>query len=353
MNMKHLLLFLLIPALFMINHKNAFSSQENQETGNAFILRANNDFFKRKKNPSSDRRYTHGTSLGWIFNKVPSFLNNKFSFDEKYSSFILNQDIYTPDNTYTSTLLQDEHPYSGELGLIFGLHLKQYCTPFTINDYQIDQQYLLSFELSIGTTGKFSYAGETQKTFHRLTGNAIPQGWENQLPSHVFAKLSIAAKRKANFPLYRDIDLQFIGNIGGDVGNTLVQASCGGEIRVGVNIPDDFGAFAMGAGSIACNIRGTTIKDHKRIGLYLVFLAEGKYVDYNYHIGKRVSPVREIGELGVGWGISSTRVALFNSSHFIIPAFKLNLCYIVRTEEFEEQDGQHRFGSATLAFPWL
>jgi hypothetical protein len=39
----------------------------------SFIIRFNNDYFKRSKHPSSDKRYTHGTTIGLIYRNKTLF----------------------------------------------------------------------------------------------------------------------------------------------------------------------------------------------------------------------------------------------------------------------------------------
>ncbi|KPA17198.1 conserved hypothetical protein, secreted [Candidatus Magnetomorum sp. HK-1] len=316
------------------------------EATRSFIIRANNDFFKRSKNPSSDRRYTHGSSFGYI-NKANSLIEkfiHKDASDEFYSSLILLQDIYTPDDTEAIVPPDNEHPYSGEIDLIFGLHLRKKNS----DKLGANLHTLYSAEVSLGATGTYSFAENCQKGIHRMINNDIPQGWEHQLASHFSTRLSMAVKRRISYMISKDLGLaiQAIGHIGGDLGNTLVQVATGGEIRLGWNLPDDFGTFAQGPGSIASNIQGVNgvlTSPGDRYGFYMILMAEGKYVNYNYHIGEKVAPIREVGELGIGWGFAKSRVYL--------PAFKFELCYIHRTEDFEEQDGPHRYGTASLVFP--
>lgn len=324
-------------------------THEDCTSYNTIVLKINNDVVKRRKDPSSDKRYTHGTTLGVISNNIKDRLENipviNQLGDRIYSSIQLNQDIYTPDEIENVTPMPYEHPYSGELNLIFGLHGKkniQFCCHQTPT--------LFSIEIALGATGKHSLAKNAQTEVHRCTGNDIPLGWDHQLPSHFSARLSASMINKFNPFTIGDFKIEVLSNIGGDLGNTLVQASVCEQIRFGFNIPDDFGTFAIGSGSFASNIQGEESsvyrsKSHKfwefykYFGVHGILSAKGQYVSYNYHIGEIVSPVREIGELGIGFG-------------FIVVGWKITVFYIHQTEQFEEQSGPHKFGNIAFTHAW-
>jgi len=317
-----------------------------------FIIKANNDYFKRSKHPSSDKRYTHGSHIGFIRNGTFSFLSNTgkrlqnaLDCDELYTSTILMQDIYTSDNIDDEIPPADEHPFSGELNFVLGLHFRKQDPMF----WQFDQQTLFSLEVSLGATGKYSFAENAQKEIHRLTGDTIPQGWDHQLASHFSGRVSACVKKRFRYIIHQDwgLSLQKTIHLSGDIGNTLVQCAYGGELRIGIHVPDDFGIYAQGPGNIGSNVQGRNgviRSDGDRFGLYLILMAEAKYVHYDYHIGEIVTPVRGIGDLGGGIGYAQSRI-------WKLPAFKIELCYIRRTEEFKEQDGPHRFGTLSIVAP--
>ena len=128
----------------------------------------------------------------------------------------------------------------------------------------------------------------------------------------------------------------------------MVQGTSGIQTRFGRRLPDDFGSYAQGSGSIASNIQGGegVISHHKeKFGFYVLFLAEGKYVNYNYHIGKKVSPERKIGVLGIGFGFAHSGICR-------LPRMKFEICYIREGKDFEEQDGPNRYGTVNIIFPW-
>jgi hypothetical protein len=336
----------------------SFHASAGTDATKILVIKANNDYFKRSKHPSSDKRYTHGTSIGIVKKGTFSFLENigkklqkTLYCDDLYTSAILLQDIYTSDNIEDPIPAIDEHPYSGEMDLIIGLHFRK-------EDHQLwifDQQSLYSSVVSLGATGKYSFAENAQKEIHRLTGDTIPEAWKYQLASHFAAKMSLSVKKKYSFTIQQDWGLSFqkTVHITGDLGNTLVQGAMGGELRIGFHIPDDFGLYAQGAGNIGANIQGeeSVIRSKgDRFGLYLIFLAEARYVCYDYHIGEYVTPVRGIGDLGLGAGFATSRMEI-PFIHLKLPAIKIELCYIRRTEEFKEQDGPHRFGTFSIVAP--
>jgi hypothetical protein len=321
-------------------------NHEDCTSYNTLVLKINNDAVKRRKDPSSDKRYTHGTTLGIITNNIKDKLENipviNQLGDSIYNSFQLNQDIYTPDEIENETPNPNEHPYSGELSLILGLHGKkniQFCCHETPT--------LFSIEIALGVTGKYSLAKNAQTEVHRCVGDTIPLGWDHQLPSHFSARLSTSMINKFNPVTIGDFKIEVLSNIGADLGNTLVQASVCEQLRFGFNIPDDFGTFAIGSGSFASNLQGKNSSIHRSrsekfweyFGLHFILSAKGQYVSYNYHLGEIVAPVREIGELGIGLG-------------FIVCGCKVTVFYIHQTEQFEEQSSPHKFGNIAFTHAW-
>ena len=306
-----------------------------------FVFKFNNDVIKRRKDPSSDKRYTNGLTLGYITKdlKENTEITNHFPVIDKlgetiHGSICLNHDIYTPDEIEDINILENQHPYSGELNLTFGIHgdnnfkLLSHNTPT-----------LLSLSLSLGTTGKYSYAKNVQTEFHRYTGNDIPLGWDHQLPSHFMGKLSGSVISKFDPIKFKQTLLEVLVNIGADVGNTLRQGSAGIEFRLGWNLPDDFGTYSLDSGSFASNIqsKNSPTRNKTRCGLHLILYTRGKYVDYNYHLGEYLSPTREIAELGGGFGFSGY-------------GYKMTLMFINQSEQFEEQNGPHRFGTVMITY---
>jgi len=305
------------------------------------VFKLNNDVIKRRKDPSSDKRYTNGLAFGYIstdIKKYSKIFNNcpfidKFG-DKVYTSIHLNHDIYTPDEIEDTIPQEDQHPYSGELNFTFGLHGN--------NSYKLlghNTPTLLSLSLGLGATGKYSLAKNIQTGFHGLTENDLPLGWDNQLPSHFVGKLSGSIISKCDPITIKDTSVEVLVNIGGDVGNTLRQGTAGIELRIGWNIPNDYGTYALDSGSFVSNLQNenSLIYDTTRYGLHMLLYARGKYVDYNYHIGEIVSPTREIAELGIGFGLS-------------LHKYKFTIMYITQSEQFEEQNGPHKFGSFTLTY---
>jgi len=333
-------------------------ADEKTDATKILIIKANNDYFKRSKHPSSDKRYTHGTSIGFIkkgtfffLEKIGKQLQKTLNCDDLYSSATLLQDIYTSDNIEDLIPAIDEHPYSGEMDVIIGLHLRKNDHPF----FHFDQQTLYSAAVSLGATGKYSFAKNSQTEVHRLIGDTLPEGWDYQLASHFAAKLSLSVKKKFSYTLQKDwgLSLQKTFHMNGDLGNTLVQGAIGVELRIGLNLPDDFGLYAQGAGNTGSSAQGddgVITSSGDRIGFYMILLAEGRYVNDNYHIGEDVTAIKGIGELGVGAGIATSRwkVPLLPIE---MPAIKIEICYIRQTEEFKEQDGPHRYGTFSIVAP--
>jgi hypothetical protein len=147
--------------------------------GGTLGLYLENDLFA-----GTDRYYTSGFKLSWsspdlenlsdtpyaspflsLFNLLPYINETDY---QKNLVFAFGQNIYTPDNTELTALIDNDRPYAGWLYLGVGVVWK--------ND-----EVRNSLLLNAGIVGPSSYAQETQRLIHDLRGLDHPNGWDNQL----------------------------------------------------------------------------------------------------------------------------------------------------------------------------
>jgi len=224
--MKKLFIFYILGMIlfsFILGAEN--EKKQNHKKGRlSFYLE--NDLFAR-----TDRYYTNGVKLTWI-----SPVRWLWKDDEKCQramSFSLGQNMYTPDNIEKADLIEDERPYAGYTYFEIGFHKKTL--------YMMD-----SLEFSVGIVGPHSFAEQTQKIIHFLTGAIPPEGWEHQLKDEFV--LGVTFDRKWKLFRWRrgqKLSFELLSHGGGSLGNVMTAAGAGLQFRLGWHLPDDFGTFLI------------------------------------------------------------------------------------------------------------
>lgn len=308
-------LLVLFSCLFFLFSINAFSDSIGLSIENDFIA-------------GTDSFYSHGTRIQWLsetnelwgkaLDYAPIFDNR-----EKYIGFNLSQYIYTPSTKMIKEWQPEDRPYCGWLyGGFMG---------FAQSDKNLD-----FFEADIGTIGEYSYARETQTFVHKIIGSHKPMGWDNQIENQIGADAVYQHKYLQNFNLGY-FDFQLIPHGGGCFGNVHDYVDAGLLLRLGHNIPKDFGVVRMEPASRLFGVN--------KIGYYVFADTEGKYVMRNLTIegetpwGKNdieLEPV--VGEVSLGAALRISRFDIFYS-------------YNIRSKEFDKQEIMEKFG--TLGLSWI
>ena len=132
------------------------------------------------------------------------------------------------------------------------------------------------------------------------------------------------------------------------MGNVYEYVNLGGEFRVGVNLPDDFGTAGISPGSTTSTpVEGNQQAERTRVfdlGLHVFARAEGRAVAHNIFLdgntfGSSPSVDRKwlVADLSVGASVN------YKNTKFIY-------ALVYRTEEFETQAEGQIFGSVSVNF---
>ena len=152
---------------------------DHPKSGGTISVYIENDSFA-----GTDRNYTSGLKLGWSSPDLSKFSDtpvakpflpvlgvlpfiNEPAF-QKNLVLALGQNIYTPNDTVTSTLIANDRPYAGWLYLGAGVVWKN----ATVRN---------SIVFDLGVVGPWSFAQETQRLAHDVLNQGHPLGWDNQL----------------------------------------------------------------------------------------------------------------------------------------------------------------------------
>ena len=316
------------------------------DAGGTLGLYLENDMFA-----GTDEHYTSGFKLSWssrdleqysdsryaspflpVFNMLPHINEKNY---QKNLVFALGQNIYTPADTDAYGLIEGDRPYAGWLYLGLGVVWK-------------DEVVRNSLVFDIGVVGPWSYARETQRMIHDLRGLDHPNGWDNQIGKEV--GFIVAYERMWRWPKHErrsGLDWELLPHAGVSLGTVSTFVNAGGELRFGLNLPDDFGTASIGpAATTSTPVDGMMAADRSwfDIGAYLFGRVDGRAVGRNIFLdgntfrdSHSVDSNPFVADLSAGVAVN-------------IKNTKLAYAFVYRTEEFKGQDEAQVFG--TLSLNW-
>ena len=232
----------IIILVFMFVYVNLSAKEmKTPEIDNSWVLERTNFQYENDLVFNSDSEYTSGIKLENIYsikNISSLWLKMPFFYDEKnyhFTSIRISQQIFTPVDTVSKELVQDDRPYAGWLYIDFGLH-------------ESTRDELYSLNLQVGVVGSGSLAEQSQKEIHRFRNLDIPQGWDNQLKNELGINLILQHKWLLKTDTLYGIDSNFIPFVEASLGNVKTYARAGTLMRFGINPGDDFGSSSIDVG---------------------------------------------------------------------------------------------------------
>jgi hypothetical protein len=284
----------------------------------------------------ADGQFTHGTRLAWMSpeGQVPEWarriadaIPRLAEVSTKRIVYSLGQSIFTPDDITIEEPVPEDRPYAGWLYAGIGL-------------VSVGERALDNLEINVGVVGPASFAEQTQTAFHRWFGFDRPEGWRHQLENE--PGLELVFERK-----WRAWQKFGVGGLGGDVvphvgvalGNVLTQGAAGLTLRIGDDLPNDYGPPR-----IRPSLPGSDYFDPEdRFGWYLFVGAEGRAVGRNIFLdgntfrdSPRVDKRNLVADFQAGIAVIAGRV-------------RLAYTHVLRTREFETQDDPGQFGAFSVS----
>jgi hypothetical protein len=246
----------------------------------------------------------------------------------------LTQLMFTPETPATIAPPQGERPYAGWLGLEFSLQANAGHSASTAT-------------LSVGTTGRHSYAEDNQQWVHRnVSDSPIFQGWDSQAPSELTVNLHFDHKQRLRFfDDTRDWPLQLDGFYawGAALGNFRTDAYLGTLIRAGYNLPANHTTPRVQLGSFTDTLFANGVRGAEPLSIYGFVGARGYGVLHDITLdgpifrdwGESVDSKPWVGELS--FGVAARWQAV-----------EVSLSHTLRSQEFDHQRNRSRFGSVML-----
>ena len=325
---------LLLPALL------ATASAQTYDQGPVFSLLEENDLLVK-----TDRHYTQGTKLSYLQadGHVPRCVSNLFQhvpailFTEKRSKFgyEIGQSIYTPADLSKTALIPNDRPYAGWLytGLI--LHRRGVS--------KRDIPVLESFQMDLGIIGPDALSGESQTWVHEIRSFGLPRGWRNQLKDEP----GIALRSQRSYLLSLKWGemrwLDFIPHGGASLGNVDTSVRGGALLRLGWDLPHDFGPKIIDSLMVNEGGHSPTSKTG-RWSLYVFGGVEGRILGFNefldgnlYHRSQHVKKEQMATDFQGG-------------AVLVLNRFEVGFTTVYRTKDFLLQSKRDAFGSFVLKY---
>ena len=310
-----------------------------------FSVHWENDGTILKPNGDTDRYYTNGAGFSLsVRNEFATQATEWIPFPEKFDTihravgFTAAQLIFTPENISINPPDPTDRPYAGYLyaGIFF---------------QRSNEQTLDHIQLDIGIVGNSSLADSAQVAVHDFFDEIDPVGWDSQLEDEPTIQLTLRKKWRFDLGEVKlndipPIQFQMIPEAELAVGTVHRFAKAGLLFRMGFQLPDDFGPDQLQhIGSF------TGLGQTQPWGGYIFTRISGKAVEHNLFLEgntwKDSAGVDEeplVGEFQFGFGLQFRK-----SDNFTID---VTYSQIYLTEEFEDQDGHHGYGTISLSFTW-
>lgn len=322
-------LYLLLIVILLLTANTVYAEEE--EKIGTFSLVVENDIYQ------SDKYYTNGVRAAWLTSSelVPLWVIKAAEYLPFFpagstlrGNFAVGQNMYTSEDISDYPPPSDERPYAGWLYGSVGLIAE--------TGSRLDQ-----LEFTFGIVGPGSLAEETQKAVHDTIGSPEPKGWDYQLKNEP----GFVITYQRSWRSYVDTSLLGIPfditpNAGFAFGNVYTYASTGAVLRIGKNLPMDYGPPR-----IEPSLPGSGFfRRQDKLGWYLFAGIEGRLVGRNIFLdGNTFAESRSVEKeplVGdIQFGIAVTK-----------DGWRLSYMNVIRTKEYKGQDSlQQSFGAISLS----
>jgi len=275
---------------------------------------------------NTDQHYTHGTRLTRRSNDVPNWLRRTADWfpciacsDPSSVEYEFGQEIFTPENTASIELIEDDRPYAG--WAYAKTTLSSVRSTANANKELFD-----AIGFQIGVVGPASLAERTQRLIHKGKGVSMPQGWDNQLGQEIGVVLTYTRGMRRRFGQVsggaagHDLALYVVGALG----NVFTHLGAGARWRFGVGLANERASRRRGW-HVFTEIETRAVARN-------IFL-DGNTRSDSHSVRKR--PL--VGHLAAGLEYEGTR-------------FGLRITKVVRSKEFYGQVQPDEYGSITFFF---
>ena len=300
----------------------------------------------------TDRNYTNGLKLLWVSPEIGEgegkmrapgwidFLARHLPVIQtpgarRFFSLALNQSMFTPENIIRSVPDPSDRPYAGYLYAGLAVH-------------SLDAESLDTAAIDVGVVGPLSLAGPIQTLWHHTFGWDRPRGWAHQIKNEPVLALTYDHLQKIFRPRAEEgFGRDAIIHARATLSNAFTGAMTGAELRLGWNLPGDFGSAPIQPGRDSAALfeeQGLRLSGRRPFGFHVFLALEGKAVvrditlDGNtFRDGPSVEKIPLVGQAVAGVALRFKR-------------FKLSYGYVFLSREFQTQRGTQTYATFNLSF---
>lgn len=309
-----------------------------------------------KPNNGTDRHYTNGVAIGAA--GKPAFASDLacwLPFNREFKDHaaqrggarfgaggIIGQLMFTPRDLQAVNVIANDWPYGGYL---FGSVYLQRADSFTLDHFQAE----------FGLTGRASLAEDAQEAIHELRDFDEARGWHNQSANEFEVQFYLKKKWKLIDTLQdpngsirhspEGLNFQAIPVAGVALGTAYRNLEGGILMRVGFNLPDDFGPARLA--DLA------TMTGNRRVrglGAYAFARIGGKYAEHdiflegaNWTHSPGVDLINATGEVQGGIAVQY---------HWNQAVIEATYSQTYMSKQFHGQHGTDSIGTAMLTMSW-
>ena len=281
---------------------------------------------------TTDRYYTNGLRIGWTSPEgaVPDVIDHVgrllWGKGEQRISVDISQQMYTPQNTASRTLVPGDRPYAGTL-IADGSLLQ-------------DERNLRSLlGVGIGVMGPASLAADVQNGFHDLIGQKHDNGWSTQLKNEPVLQFTSERTWRLAMGKLGALETDALPDLTAEFGTLRMFAQTGARIRIGQGLESDYGPARLRPGQTGSDAYNPTVP----LAWYVFAGADGRAVARDgtlqgnlYQASPSVPKTGFVGEIEAGAAV-------------MYKGIRLSYVHVLETNEFKHQKGGlHQFGSVNL-----
>lgn len=296
-------------------------------------------YFENDTYFNTDYDYTAGLKLSYLYH-VKNPRKNIFDFSplnfggaDTYRSFAMVHQMYTPKDIEEAALIENDRPYAGWTYFEIGLH-------------KSSTTHLRTLNLKLGIIGPLSGAEQLQNFTHDTIGSPHINGWDNQINNELGINIKYTHKWRFIDSDNGGFESSLIPFTEIELGNVNIQTTAGFSMRIGHNIPKDFGVSSIDIGGDdgVPSYQENLISNKKDWSYSLNMHCAGSYVakdiflDGNtYTNSHSIEKKNIIGYYGFGFSIRYKR-------------FIFDFIQTFNTKKFNSEDRGHDTGSIVLSW---
>lgn len=292
----------------------------------------------------TDRNYTNGLRIAYLTPEIAPDRGTRRWLEQApfvprrerlRVEYALGQSIFTPEDTGRRDLIVDDRPYAA--WLYVGAALIAY------DEAEASLRQMETLALDLGVVGPWALGEEVQNDFHDHIGVSRAEGWSNQLGNEPGLMLSYERKWRRLWQPRKiyGIGLEIMPHVGGAVGNVMTFGSVGASLRLGANLPDDFGPPRIRPGMPGSGyFKGRPDK----LGVYVFGGAEARAVLRNIFLdGNSFRDSHSVDKEPVVYDLQGGLALTYGR-------WRLSYTHVYRSPEVEGQASADRFASIALSW---